>query len=144
MLSDRCLSVLSCLSVCNVGVLWPNGWMDQDETWHASRPRPWPQMAEPPQFLAHICCGQTAGWIKMPHGREVGLSPRDIGWGQVLLRLLSKTKDLAERLSPYLSPRWVNTFGLDKSLRLLSKPKVLTQHVLSCWFCSDSAMLTKI
>jgi len=28
-LSDRCLSVLSvCLSVCNVSVLWPNGWMD--------------------------------------------------------------------------------------------------------------------
>jgi len=23
---------LSVLSVCNVGVLWPNGWMDQDET----------------------------------------------------------------------------------------------------------------
>jgi len=41
MLSDRCLSLLSCLSVCNVGVLWPNGWMDQDETWHAGRPRPW-------------------------------------------------------------------------------------------------------
>ena len=39
MLSDRCLSVLS---VCNVGVLWPSGWMDQDETWHAGRPRPWP------------------------------------------------------------------------------------------------------
>jgi len=19
-----------------------------------------------PQFLAHVCCGQTAGWIKMP------------------------------------------------------------------------------
>jgi len=33
---------LSCLSVCNVGVLRPNGWMDQDETWHAGRPRPWP------------------------------------------------------------------------------------------------------
>jgi len=29
------LSVLSVLSVCYVGVLWPNGWMDQDETWHA-------------------------------------------------------------------------------------------------------------
>ena len=26
----------------HVGVLWPNGWMDQDETWHADRPRPWP------------------------------------------------------------------------------------------------------
>ena len=31
---------LSVLSVCNVGVLWPNGWTDQDETWHAGRPRP--------------------------------------------------------------------------------------------------------
>ena len=24
-----------CLSVCNVGVLWPNGWVGQYETWHA-------------------------------------------------------------------------------------------------------------
>jgi len=23
-------------------LLWPNGWMDQDETWFGSRPRPWP------------------------------------------------------------------------------------------------------
>ena len=38
-----CLSVcLSCLSVCNVRALWPNGWTDQDETWRAGRPRPWP------------------------------------------------------------------------------------------------------
>jgi len=36
-----CLSVLSSLSVFNVGVLWPNGWMDQDETWQAGRPRTW-------------------------------------------------------------------------------------------------------
>ena len=36
-----CLYVcLSCLSVCDVGVLWPNGWTDQDETWHAGRSRP--------------------------------------------------------------------------------------------------------
>jgi len=43
-LSDRCLclTVPSCLSVCNVRVLWPNGWTDQDETWHAGRPRPRP------------------------------------------------------------------------------------------------------
>jgi len=33
--------------------------------------------AEPPQFSAHICCGQTAGCIKMPLGMEVGLSPGD-------------------------------------------------------------------
>ena len=30
-----------------------------------------------PQLLAHICCGQTAAWIKMPLGLEVGLSPGD-------------------------------------------------------------------
>jgi len=29
------------LSVCNVGVLWLNGWMDQDETWRGGRPRSW-------------------------------------------------------------------------------------------------------
>jgi len=28
--------------VCDVGVLWPNGWTDQDETWHAGRLQPWP------------------------------------------------------------------------------------------------------
>jgi len=31
---------LSILSVSNIGVLWPNGWMDQDETWHGGRPQP--------------------------------------------------------------------------------------------------------
>ena len=34
--------VLSVCPVCGVGVLWPNGWMDQDETWHGGRPRPRP------------------------------------------------------------------------------------------------------
>jgi len=36
MLSDRC----PVCPVCDVGVLWPNGLMDQDETWHAGRSRP--------------------------------------------------------------------------------------------------------
>jgi len=27
-LSDRCLSVCPVLSLCDVGVLWPNRWMD--------------------------------------------------------------------------------------------------------------------
>jgi len=34
--------------------------------------------APPPQFSAHVYCGQTAGWIKMPLGTEVGLGPGDI------------------------------------------------------------------
>jgi len=38
-----CYQTVVCLSVCNVGVLWPNGSTDQDETWHARRPRPWPR-----------------------------------------------------------------------------------------------------
>ena len=28
-----------------------------------------------PQFLAHVYCGQTSGWIKVPLGTEVGLGP---------------------------------------------------------------------
>ena len=69
MLSDRC-PVLSCpvCPVCDVRALWPNGCTDQDETWHACRPRPWPHCvrsgpscpspkgAQPPIF------GQRALW----------------------------------------------------------------------------------
>jgi len=63
--------------------------MDQDETWHAGRPRPRPHCirrgpsspspkgGRSPQFSAHICCWQMAGWIKMPLGMEEGLSPGD-------------------------------------------------------------------
>ena len=29
-------------------------------------------------IFAHVCCGQTAGWIKMPLGTEVGLGQSDI------------------------------------------------------------------
>ena len=77
------LSVLSCLSVCDVGITWPNGWMDQDETWHGDMPRPRPHCVRwgpssskghSPHFSAHVCCGQTAGWMKMPFGTEVGVS----------------------------------------------------------------------
>ena len=31
-----------------------------------------------PQFSAHVYCGQTVGWIKMPLGTEVGLGLIDI------------------------------------------------------------------
>jgi len=32
----------------------------------------------PTQFLAHVYCGQAAGWMKMPLGTEVDLGPGDI------------------------------------------------------------------
>ena len=40
-LMNRCPVCLSVCHVCDVGVglLWPNGCMDQDETWHAGSPR---------------------------------------------------------------------------------------------------------
>ena len=38
---------------------------------------PPPNGSYSPRFSAHVCCGQTAGWIKIPLG-EVGLVPGDI------------------------------------------------------------------
>jgi len=71
-------------------LLWPNGCMDQDSTWHRDRPQPrrlcdrWgpsppPQKGggAPSQFLANFYCAQTSGCITMPLGMEVGLSPGD-------------------------------------------------------------------
>jgi len=91
MLSDRCPV---CLTGCDVGVLWPNGWMDQNakSIWHGGRPRPRPHCVrwdpsphqktkgtiKSPQFSAHLCFSQTTGRIKMPLGMEVGLGPSDI------------------------------------------------------------------
>ena len=34
--------------------------------------------AQHPHFSAHVCCGQTGGWIKMPLGTEVDLGPGHI------------------------------------------------------------------
>jgi len=81
------LSWLSC-PVCDVSVLCPNGWMDQNETWHGGGLGPGhivldadpavPQKGySPHQFSAHVRCGQTAGWIKMPLGMEIGLGSGD-------------------------------------------------------------------
>jgi len=64
--------------------------MHQDVTWYGGRPQArglcsmgtqslLKKGADPlPQFSAHIYCGQTAGWIKMALGMEVGLAPGHI------------------------------------------------------------------
>jgi len=61
--------------------------MGQDASWYGGRPLAWPHCVSwgpapprgtaPSQFLA-VCCGQTARWIKMPLGAEVGLGPGHI------------------------------------------------------------------
>ena len=73
-------------------LLWSNGWMDQDSTWHGGEPwsRPhcarWGPSSTPqkggtdPQFTANFYCGQTAGCIMLPPGMEVGL-----GHGYIVL-----------------------------------------------------------
>ena len=66
--------------------------MDQDDPWHAGRPRLWPHLIvldgdqlllpqrDSPQFSAHVYCIQTAERIKMALGVEVGL-----GTGHIVL-----------------------------------------------------------
>jgi len=66
---------------------------DQNVNWYEDRPQPrplcviWEPNSPPtskeggtaaPQFLAHVYCGQTAAWIKMSLGTEVGLGPGHI------------------------------------------------------------------
>ena len=58
---------LSFLSVCDVGVLWPNSWTDQGQTWCAGRPRPLPNGAQPPIFGPYLlrpngCMDQDVTW----------------------------------------------------------------------------------
>jgi len=73
-----CLSAMSCLWCwCMVAKQ-----MDQNETWHGGRPRPWPHCVtwgpSPPPFSAYVCRGPTAGWIKMPVATKVDLGPGHI------------------------------------------------------------------
>jgi len=94
-LSVRCLSCCLSCPVCNVGVLWPNGWTDQDETWHAGRlgpvhivldgdAGPLPQRGNPPIFSPYLfwlngSMDQDATWC---WDRPQALDPRDIvRWG---------------------------------------------------------------
>jgi len=90
-----CLSVCLVLSVCDVGVLWQNGWTDQDETRHAGMPRPWPHCvrwgpsspspkghSSPPIFVPYLlwpnsCVDQDETWYaSRPRPR-----PHCVRWG---------------------------------------------------------------
>ena len=70
-------------------LLWPNGWMHQGATWYGGRLSlgdcvRWGRSLlsqkerSPTQFSAHVYCGQTAAWIKMPLSTAVDLGLRDI------------------------------------------------------------------
>jgi len=68
-----CLSCSVC-AVRDVGVLWPNSWMDQDATWYGDRPRPTPQCirwgpsSPPPKkesttTIFDLCLLWSNGWM---------------------------------------------------------------------------------
>ena len=65
--------------------------MDEDATWCGDRPRPMRLFGGDPDprtkkgtvphpILADVYCGQTAGWMKTPLGKEV-----DLGRGHIVL-----------------------------------------------------------
>jgi len=75
-------SVYPVLCVCNVGVLRPNGWVDQDATSYGGRPRPrrhcvrWGPSSPTergtavlPHSLAHVYCGQMVA--RLNNGAEL-------------------------------------------------------------------------
>jgi len=120
-----CVSCLSVLSVCNVGVSWPNGWMDQEfkmklgtevglgpgHIVSVGDPAPPPQKGaqQPPLFGPCLLWSkwQRAQWIKMPLGMEVGLSP-----GHILLDgdpAASKKRGTAPHVWPmYIVAKWLD------------------------------------
>jgi len=74
---------------------WQNGWMHQDALGMqvdrgpvhvvlGGDPAP-PGLSPPKKISARVYCGQTAGWIKIRVGTEVGLSPGDFvfDWDQL-------------------------------------------------------------
>jgi len=61
----------ACVHIIRVPcLLWPNGWVVQD-----APPQESGGGHSSPQFSAYAYYGQTAGWIKMKLGMEVGLGP---------------------------------------------------------------------
>jgi len=100
-------------------LLCSNGWMDQGAALYGGRPRPRPHRARreriplpkrghSPRFSVHVCCVQTAGYIKMPLGTMVGL-----GTGNIVLDADPAPPKGAE--APKISAMSVVTKRLDGS-----------------------------
>ena len=53
----------------------------------------------PTQFLAHVYCGQMAGWMKTPLGTEV-----DLGLGHIVLDWVPAPAKGAQQPSPSFRP----------------------------------------
>jgi len=86
MLRDHC-------PVCNIGVLWSNGWMNQDATWYEvglcpddivldgdPAPPHGKGHSTPSRFLAHVCCGQMVAHLSHCWARLVMFLCDQLSW----------------------------------------------------------------
>jgi len=108
-----------------------NGWMDQDDIWYGGlgpgnlvldgNPA---HSSHTPEFSAHVCCGQTAGWIRMPLRMEVGL-----GQGHIVL-----DGDPVPEKWGYSAPGHHIVLGGDPALPPSPTPKKGGGHRAPCKF----------
>ena len=80
-------------------------------------PAPLPEKWQSPQFSAHVYCGQTAGWITMPLGMEIGSAQATL-W-IVLDGDPALSRKVAQQLPPLFSP-CLSSLNGDPSQQLLS------------------------
>jgi len=85
-------------------------------------PAPPEKRHSPTQFLAHVYCGQMAGWIKMPHGTEVNLGLGDVVLDGVAVSPLPHPKrGTAQVFGPYLL--WPNGWMDEDASSYGSRPR---------------------
>jgi len=74
------------------------------------------------QFLAHVYCGQTAGWMKTPLGTEVDLSP-----GHIVVDGIPALRETGTA-APIISTHVYYGHGRPSQLLLSSCSKTVGRH----------------
>jgi len=92
-----------------------------------------PPKGHSPQFLANDCCGQTAGWIKMPRcGCTPRPSPHCVRWGP------SPFPKKGHSNPPLFGPCLLWPNGRPSQLLLSSCPTTQAFHLLQGQRCAHS------
>ena len=64
-----------------------------------------------PQFSAHVCCGQMAGWVKIPLGTNVGLGPHEVApedlWKGIKTVLLEVARETIGSVKSQKKKKWM-------------------------------------
>jgi len=104
----------------------------------------------PPHFAAHVCCGQMAGWIKMPLDAEVGL---DLGPGHIVFDVAQLPPGKGHSSPPLSDPclLWSNgpisaTTELllyNRKINMTVEDKIKTKHKEVTKFFDDASQNLK-